>query len=239
MTVLSYIEALFFPPFCVSCEELTDMEEYLCPECRKTWSAWLSETCPKCGMTAPLCRCMPQNLKSFRDGKIVSAFFYDSKDKECIANHLIYTLKRKHYRRTIRFLAKTLAAAITSAFRADGLSVEEYVVTYPPRSAASVRKYGYDHTKLLARMLSDELQIPVEDTIRRRGNEVQKKLTVKERLQNAASSYTLKNPETVKGKKYLLLDDVITSGATLGVCKIQIRNAGAEDVYLCSVAKDI
>lgn len=239
MTVLSYIESLFFPPFCVSCEELTDMEEYICPECGKVWSAWLSKPCPQCGLMASLCRCMPRNMKSFRDGKIVSAFFYDSKDKACIANHLIYALKRKHYRRTIRFLAKTLAAAVTSAFRADGLSVREYVVTYPPRSAASVRKYGYDHTKILARMLAEELGITVEAVIRRRGNEVQKKLDVNDRLHNAANAYTLKDPGAVKGKKFLLLDDVITSGATLGVCKILIRNAGAEDVYLCSVAKDI
>lgn len=239
MTFWTYIEALLFPPLCIACNELTDVKEPFCSKCGKAWAAWSAKGCPQCGLPASQCQCLPQNLKHLSHLRTVSAFFYDSKDQDCVANRLIYILKQKNDRRTVRFLAERMAEMLLSAVRSDGTDLSEYRITYPPRSPAAIRKYGYDHTRLLAKVLSRELKLPAESHFNHLKSAVQKTLTAKERLRNAVSAYEIKDPSRVKDGKFILIDDVMTSGATLGVCETLLSNAGARDVILCTAAKDI
>ncbi|MBQ9120753.1 MAG: ComF family protein [Clostridia bacterium] len=230
---------LLFPPACVCCGELIDATVDLCHACEKKWDAWRAHRCPKCGHPAPVCNCLPSRRRSRADDRIFYAFFYDSHDEECIANRLIYGLKQENDRHLIRFLASCLANTVISSARMYGIDLSEYKITYPPRSWWAKNRYGFDHTRLLAHALSQELGIPVIKTLTRSGIRVQKTLTAKKRYENAARSYRVAKNTALNGQKLILLDDVITSGATLTVCEALLYTAGAEDVLLCALAKDI
>lgn len=239
MKLLNVLLDLFFPPSCVSCGELVDPKESFCHECKSKWSMWTSYRCPKCGHPAPFCFCPPRNRKSIKDDRIFYAFFYDPKNRDCVANRLIYSLKQENEHRVVAFLAACLAQSIQSSAYAYGLRLSEYAITYPPRSRRAIRINGFDHTALLARFLGKELGLPVLKTLERRGSRVQKNLSAKERRLNAAHSYRLRRGTDLTGKKLILVDDVITTGATLTVCEALLYTAGAEDVLLCALAKDI
>lgn len=240
MKLLSILTDLLFPPKCNSCDELVEPGSHFCYECSQQWKTWLAHRCDKCGLPAPACSCPPHRRRGKPMDRLVYSFFYNSRDTECPANRLIYHLKQVHDRRLVAFLATWMARSLQSFSRAHNVLLSEYSIVYPPRSRRAVRKYGFDHTALLAKALGRELSLPVDKAIKRRGNRVQKKLTARARAENAAASYQLANPSVDRnGQKYILLDDVITSGATLSVCESLLYQAGATDVILCTLAKDI
>lgn len=230
---------LIFPPSCLSCGELVDPNESLCHTCRSKWKMWLLQRCPKCGHPAPICSCFPKTRKKKSRDRLVYTFFYDSHNEDRVGNRLIYRLKKEHDRRLIDFLSARMAESVWSMVSTQGIKIAEYKITYPPRSRLSVHIHGFDHTALLAKALGKKLGIPVIKPFRRRGNRVQKTLSVGDRYKNALNSYRLAKDVSLSGEKLLLLDDVITSGATLTVCEALLYTAGAEDVILCTLAKDI
>ncbi|MBO5111700.1 MAG: ComF family protein [Clostridia bacterium] len=230
---------LFIPPLCFGCDDAISPGHSFCYECQKTWDAWIAHKCPKCGRPAPLCTCVPSARKNKPDNRLFYAFYYAPREEGCIANRMIHMLKRDFDRRLLRFLAGYLAGIVHSSADAHGIDLSEYAITYPPRARRAIRRHGHDHTALLARALGRELNLPVIKALTRIGNRAQKELTAKERQLNAVQSYKLAKNVALEGKKLILLDDVITSGATLTVCEALLYTAGAEDVLLCTLAKDI
>jgi competence protein ComFC len=61
-------------------------------------------------------------------------------------------------------------------------------------------------------------------------------MTLKEREKNVGGAFKVKNKKIIKGKNILLVDDVITTGATISECGSALLNAGANKVYACSTA---
>lgn len=230
---------LIFPPSCLSCGELIDPKDSFCHVCQSKWKMWLLQRCPKCGHPAPICSCLPRTRKKKSTDRLAYTFFYDSHNEERIGNRLIYRLKQEHDRRLLDFLAARMAESVTSLAYAQGITLSEYRITYPPRARLSVHIHGFDHTALLAKALGKKLGVPVIKPFHRKGNRAQKTLTAGDRYKNALQSYHLAENVSLTGKKILLLDDVITSGATLTVCEALLYTAGAEDVLLCALAKDI
>ena len=240
MKYLNALVDLLFPPKCCSCGELVQPGANFCYDCSQQWKTWLAHRCAKCGLPAPHCSCAPHSRRNKPMDRLTYTFFYNSKDTECPANRMIYTLKRVRDRRLTAFLGTWMARSLQSFARSRGILLSAYTITYPPRSRRAVRQYGFDHTALLARALGRELSLPVVKALDRRGNRVQKKLTVRERAENAAASYRLSRSVTdLDGEKMILVDDVITSGATLSACEALLYKAGARDVILCTLAKDI
>jgi competence protein ComFC len=91
----------------------------------------------------------------------------------------------------------------------------------------------------LAYSLAKNLGVRVEKCFVNTGILAQKTLNKKERLENARQSYVLRSDADVKGKKYLLVDDIITTGATMLASGELLLNAGALSVIPISYAKNI
>ena len=66
----------------------------------------------------------------------------------------------------------------------------------------------------------------------------QKNLTLAERLSNRKGGYALRTTRGVEGRRVLLVDDVITSGATVSACAMALMQGGAANVFAVSVAVD-
>lgn len=100
---------------------------------------------------------------------------------------------------------------------------------------------GYNQTEILANSLAKRLYLRSENRILRRSRRVksQRRLSRRLRLQNQKDSFCIwpAKVEYLKGKKILLVDDIITTGATAFEAAKILKAAGVESVTLCALAK--
>ena len=113
------------------------------------------------------------------------------------------------------------------------------VVTWTPLSRRSLKKRGFDQARLLAETVGKERSLPVEPILEKIRETRQQSLldTPAERKANALGAYALRAGVNVTGKKILLVDDVVTSGATLSACARVLKQAGAAEVWCVTLAQ--
>jgi ComF family protein len=126
-----------------------------------------------------------------------------------------------------------------------GLEIQEQEINYDyiipvPLHKTKVRERGYNQSEYLVKGLSENLKIPcLFDAIsRRRYTKSQTKLTLLEREKNIRDAFALSvnYKDELKDKNLILLDDVITTGATVNECIKILREAGADKIFTLSLA---
>ncbi len=97
---------------------------------------------------------------------------------------------------------------------------------------------GYNQSFYISKGLGKETNIPIGPEIikRRKYTQSQTKMNFLERQKNIEEAFKVKNIKKVIGKNILLIDDVITTGATISECGKVLLNSGAKKVYAASVA---
>jgi ComF family protein len=108
--------------------------------------------------------------------------------------------------------------------------IEERDLLIPvPLAPARARERGYNQSELLARLLAARWHVPVtEALVRRRATETQTRLTPGDRLRNVAGAFaTVLGREELAGRHVVLVDDVITTAATLNACAKALHEGGA------------
>lgn len=112
------------------------------------------------------------------------------------------------------------------------------IITWVPVSRKRLRERGYDQVRLLAEAVSPELGIPAEPLLDKfRDNQPNSGLkTPEERRANVLGAYKAVGQERFRGKRVLLLDDIITTGATASECARVLLTAGAEEVIFAAIA---
>lgn len=97
---------------------------------------------------------------------------------------------------------------------------------------------GFNQCELLARPLESRLSVPVVAAIKKsRHTETQASSTPAQRRSNLTGAFVLTSPEIVKGKRVLLVDDVLTTGATVTLCSNLLRRGGAKSVTVLTLAR--
>ena len=231
-----YKKALFYlsVPKCVCCKERLKIEELaLCEKCKGFYSENLIDKCSLCGRILSECLCVNDYLDNHYIHKLVKVVRYkysDDIDKRA-SNELIYHLKRNPRRDIVEFITNELLRAIENS----GLDFSEYLVTSVPRSRARIIKYGHDHSRMLAKSLAKALKIKYVSPLRSKARSAQKKLGGKGRIDNAKFDYK-PLARRIDGKKIIILDDIVTTGASLGSCAMLLRGLGAKKIVGVSFA---
>lgn len=97
---------------------------------------------------------------------------------------------------------------------------------------------GFNQSALLARFVAHKNGLPVLQPIRRiRATATQAGLTHSNRRKNVTGAFRVSKPGRVRGKKILLIDDVMTTGATGAACASALKRAGATSVTLLTLAR--
>ena len=203
---------LLFPPKCILCGKLLEGEETdLCHTCRVESSVY-----PK------------NNLKfSFLDSWL-AVWYYKGYIRKSL--HRFKFGRARHYAQPYgRFLAMRLMELYP-----EGFDVLTWVPVSPWRRFAR----GYDQVELLAAAVGAELGMEPVRTLRKiRNNPPQSGITgLAQRRANVLGVYRIADPELVRGKRILLLDDIITTGATAGECARVLLTAGAQEVHCGCIA---
>lgn len=119
---------------------------------------------------------------------------------------------------------------------ASGIPLYSCIVPVPPREPA---KGTPGLPLLLARRLGQVLDIPVQQVLHpTRALRPQKQLNREERLQNTRDAYAALPGTDLTGRRVLLVDDIITTGATVSACALALAQAGAADVFAVCIAAD-
>jgi ComF family protein len=178
--------------------------------------------CKGCGIVGqPLCqRCIFNIIKN----KSCSAQkdFYSIGRRRSVLKQLTDDYKFK----SERAIAKTFAEMLDQTL--PKLAPDTVVVPVPTASA-HVRQYGFDHTKLLAKKLARRRRLTYASLLVRTHNQTQHMLTQREREKAAETAFRLARSGPLP-RRILLIDDVVTTGATLRAARKILRQAGVKNI---------
>lgn len=204
---------LLFPPRCAFCGGLMERAgSGVCPDCKKSL--------PYAGEG--------DALRMVNGYPSVRAFYY-----EAMVEQGVHALKfgKAAWRANVfgRYIAQAAAEYLGGRFDA---------VTYVPVSWQRNAARGFDQARLLAQAAAKEWDAKAEPTLRKiRHNRPQSTLDDPRRRQaNAAGAYRPLPWARIAGRRFLLIDDVITTGSTMSACAGTLLEAGAASVVCASLA---
>ena len=206
---------LLFPPKCPFCQKILEQpRDPLCPDCQ-TILPWL---------TGPA----GEKKVDFSAG-CYSPLIYEKRVREAVHR---YKFSR------VRAYAQPFGTLLTQCVQ-DHLTQLPDAVTWTPLSAKRLRTRGFDQAELLARTVGERLSLPVLPTlVKTRDTQPQSELEEESaRRANAMGAYSLRPDVRVEGLRLLLVDDVVTTGATFSECSSVLLRSGAAEVYCAAVAQ--
>jgi ComF family protein len=138
-------------------------------------------------------------------------------------------------------LAKWFASSLRETFDANSEMCRADVVVPVPTHELRLRERGYNQAELMAKPLARSLGLPCRSYLLVRTNPRPDKLrlTLRERWRSVRGAYTIRQGLRVDNLRVLLVDDVLTTGATLDACSRALRKAGAAKVVALTVARAI
>ncbi|MBQ5819636.1 MAG: ComF family protein [Clostridia bacterium] len=242
---LKGLTSLIYPNHCFFCGDTVSSDRArMCDACLKRFGEEAAFPCPVCGKTASDCGCGAFYLKReiFPNVRVASAFFYspDPKFRPLeMARSLILRCKQSYSPELAEELARKIGFRLTALLEQQGETTDGWIVTYPPRSGDNLLRYGFDHGEMIANALARQLGLPCRKTMFRVSGKKQKELASEERYANAAGSLACIERAVVRGGKYILVDDVITTGATVAVAADLLYRHGASAVLPAAPAKTL
>ncbi len=238
-SVFKKVSDLLFPPLCPVCGAKCMKDGAVCEECFNRYSAEELTPCPVCGATPERCAC---GAELFTDeplgGKyaLFLTFYLGPEVRSGATEKMILRFKERYDKALTDFFARELSGKLLTLMKLSREDPAEWFITYPPRSSPNLRKYGFDQSEAAVRSISRDTGIPWGKTLFRTESAKQKGLGKSERRKNA-SSIVLLDRAHVTGKKIILFDDIITTGATVGQSAELLKAAGAERVFPVCIAR--
>jgi ComF family protein len=241
------LKRLFSIHKCAACRAILSQAEFdgaLCSKCDATYRAALAEGCPSCFRSAIECTCQPKSMSDAGSLCLRKLFFYHPDKENEPQNRLIYFLKHNRSRRAIDFVANEIYGELKNELEA--LEIDdphtELLLVNLPRGRKAVAIDGFDQSLELCKAISKISGIPCAPLIRRkRGGKEQKSLNLTERKKNV-KKIMLPNEryaEQAKGRYIILVDDIVTTGASMSVCLPILRKMGIKGVISVALALDL
>lgn len=207
---------MIFPPRCVFCNEILLPGAKVCKKCAKEIIQ----------INHVKCIVLPASGKAI---SCVSPFAYENKIRQSILQ-----FKFHGHRNFAGIYAEKMAELVQKQFP----EISFDFITSVPISSERRKIRGYNQSELLARSVSQCLSVPYDDClVKIKNNREQHKLSEKERFKNVLGVYQVENAEKISGKSVLLVDDIVTTGATLSACAAMLYQNGAKFVACATVAE--
>ena len=206
---------LIYPPVCVLCGEYS-AGEHLCPRCAASLDSLRSDG----SQEAEICRLNP-GLEL-----LVTPFLYTGAMRS-----LLLRLKTTPDHRAVGFLADELAQSLADS------GIPEVTVTCMPMSKEKLRRRGYNHAELLAKAVAVRLGCGFDGKLlEHHGGLTDQHTLSREKREEHARASLRPGQGDPRGKTVLLVDDIITTGATLSACALALQQAGAYEITAAAVA---
>lgn len=209
---------LIYPPVCGICDKIC--KKHLCKECEV-------------------------NLKKYEMNKVESI-------KEDASKFYDYQIKTYQYKGEVRnkiidykfneksYMCYTFEKMITKNEKIYSFLKKYDIILYVPMFKKQEHKRGYNQTYLIAKEIGKNLEIPTEknNLIKIKNTKKQSTLTKEERKTNVKNAFEIRKPERILNKKVILFDDIFTTGNTVNECSRIIKEAGAKEIVVLTIAVD-
>ncbi len=232
LQALGLSRELVFPRVCaVCCRAPCDVLGEPCAACAREMAELPDPRCPACGgaldsVLACCGECLEHGARAWDHA--VSVYDFGGLPREII--------HRFKYGGQIA-LAPLLARRMARNWERFGLGMPDAIVPVPLHWLRELSR-GYNQAELLARQMGKELQAPVRRQLRRaRWTRQQARLPLAERRRNVTAVFVARRRAAGDGQHVLLVDDVMTTGATLGEAAAALKQAGAGRVSVITVAR--
>jgi ComF family protein len=216
---MSLIEELFnivAPHECLGCQQEGAL---LCAACGLTM-ATLPPRCYRCQRLSANFRTCPACRKQTALYAVLAVTVYDG-----LAKELLHRLKFGRAQAAAGTIADLLAPYCSP------LASQIDSITYIPTANTRIRERGYDQARLIARALARRLQVPCLPLLARAGSQRQLGQGRQKRLRQMSGAFWALRPAQLHNQRILLIDDVLTTGATCETAARTLRKAGARRVY--------
>lgn len=184
------IRDLFFPKraFCLICEEEREKDNFICSQCRERFEVHQG------------IREVGEKGIPVYDSLVYNRFFRE--------RYAEYKFQGKN------FYDRLFAQYLVKSYKDNGLDVD--ILVYVPMHFRAECERGYNQSALLANETGKVLEIPVVSTLRKsKSTRRQIEMTLEGRRTNVQEAFTVLDAKSVRGKRVLVVDDIITTGATL------------------------
>jgi ComF family protein len=226
---------MLYPPVCLSCDAPVAIADTLCPECFRKLRPITTPMCPVLGLPfevslGPDARSAEAIADPPPFGRARSAVMYHE-----VARALVGTLKYGDRPELARLCARLMAQA-----GAELLGDDAVLVPVPLHRARQFAR-RYNQSTELARALGKLTGLPVDPAMvtRRKNTRQQVGLSGEARRRNVAGAFQISPEGTsrLRGRRVIVIDDVITTGSTVKAVTRALRAGGVEDVDVLSFAR--
>ncbi len=209
--LIQWLLDLIYPPKCTFCRKLLRADE--------------TDICGKCRTT------LPQIEGSLKRGEFYSecfsVYYYDETVRESLHRFKFQSMQQ---------YAAVYGRLIAMKILKEGLSFD--VLTWVPISKKRRAERGYDQSELIAKAIAKELAVPCIATLQKTRHNLAQSLqpNAAARKANVLGAYSIASSLDLTDKQILLIDDIMTTGATLSECSRVLLTAGAKNVCCATMA---
>lgn len=217
--------SLVFPVYCLSCRDaLEKNEDLVCTRCRIEL--------PRTGFHLQADNALARKFWGRVEIQQAMAFLKFLKGGS--VQNLMHHLKYKGAQEVGELLGRWYGDELAEAGLAPGFDLIVPVPLHPSK----LKKRGYNQSDCFARGLSAALNVPWQADVMNRSiqTDSQTRNARFSRWENVSDIYLVKKPEAIKARQILLVDDVVTTGATLESCAGALLQAGAAGVSVAAIA---
>lgn len=218
----SYLIDFLLPGICIVCRKEIN-QGLICNDCLNLVIYLHPPYCPHCGRpidkakTCAYCR----SEKNLDYGRAFTLYVPP-------VDQMIHHMKYRGKTNLARFFGLGMAGVIKSDFY---LRNADFITPVPLFWWKRLRR-TYNQAEIISRIIQEDTSIPLIEVLKRTKNtRTQTKLDHKKRQKNIHNAFALKKGINIKGKKVVVIDDVMTTGATIKECARVLKEKGAEKVY--------
>lgn len=232
-----FILELFFPPRCLLCSEIfpkknLKTELYLCDTCRKEISflSGYRSLCIKCSrpidddnILCPLCQVCGYHFDS-----ALSCCIYEKDVRKALLSYKFGDARYKY-----RSFAEMMLPVLTES---PYYSYADVICSVPV-SKSRRKERGFDHMHPISKYISAKTKIPYakDAIIKVKDVPPQSKLSFSERKSSVKGAFKVARASSIRGKTVILIDDILTTGATVSEISKVLKQAGAERVIVLTI----
>ncbi len=216
---------LFFPNYCLTCQKpLVKGETLICTDCLYELPQTTHHQEPDNVVVQRLAGRLPV-------GHAMALYKFRKSDK---VQHLLHHLKYRHK----PVIGKVLGRRYGTLLKESHLSNTFDLVVPVPLHSSKLRKRGYNQSDFFAQGLAEVLHIPwsKQHLKRTKKTVTQTRKSKLDRLKSVEDAFYVTNVETLHNQHILLVDDIITTGATLEACGLVLLASGIKELSVATIA---
>ena len=245
--IKNFLLDILFPIQCLGCQK---EGTYLCSSCFKTIPLKEKQVCPHCQRASLLGKvCLSCKEYSPLDGLLVA-----SKYENKLLQELIHNFKYKYIKELAQPLGKILVNFLKTQhiypleekqnfkqfiFLPQIFQEKETIIIPIPLHRRRLRERGFNQSELLSQEIEKIFNWKIENQllIRKYYSKPQIKLSEKERKENVKNIFFCPQREKIEGKRIILIDDVVTTGATMNEAAKTLKLGGAKEIWGLALAR--